>query len=177
MCGLEQYDGSISVDGMDISILRDKIFVVWDDTPFFENLSGYKNIRIFNDNADVDKAQLAEICKKYLPEDTLKRKVKTYSYGQKKKLALILVELLKPEILIMDEISNGLDRDLMNELQNHLQRLMENTTIVLTGHQFEFYEDIVTSVFVVKDKLVSDKTVQFKSNGGKLDDIYKEAFQ
>lgn len=175
LCGIEKYEGKILVNGKAVSEIGQNVFVVWDDTPFFDRLSGYNNLRIFSQSSNLNKTEIQSICNKYLPHDTLRRKVKTYSYGQKKKLALILVEILKPSILIMDEISNGLDHEMMKDLKNTLKEMSKHTTILLTGHQFEFYEGITDSLYIIKDKLVMDITSEF-INSGDLNAVYERYF-
>lgn len=175
LCGIEKYEGDILVNGKAVSEIGQNIFVVWDDTPFFNGLSGYKNLKIFSQLSKQKHTEIQSICNKYLSHDTLKKKVKTYSYGQKKKLALILVEILRPSILIMDEISNGLDQDMMKDLKNTLKEMSKHATILLTGHQFEFYESITDSLYIIKDKLVLDKTDEF-INGVDLNTIYERYF-
>ena len=109
----------------------------------------------------------------YLPDKTLKRKVKTYSYGQKKKLSLILLDILKPKYILMDEISNGLDIDTMEMLQNKIDNIKNESTIILTGHQFNFYQKIADNVFVKNnDKII--KVEYDKNDPSSLEKIYHE---
>ena len=82
-------------------------------------------------------------------KDLLNKKVKTYSYGERKKVFIIIADILKPKLLIMDEVSNGLDYETMIMLKAKIKLWAESSMIVLTGHQFEFYKDIVERVFVI----------------------------
>ncbi|MBQ3947303.1 MAG: ATP-binding cassette domain-containing protein, partial [Ruminococcus sp.] len=131
IAGLEAYNGEIKFDENDISEAREKMFVLWDDTPFYQNLSGIKNILLFS-NDKIKKNDIYKISETYLDYSTMKREVKTYSYGQKKKLALILLDILKPKYILMDEISNGLDIDMMNVLCKKIEELKKQSTIILT---------------------------------------------
>lgn len=169
--GLEKYDGTILYNEKPMDYMYHKCLVIWDDCPFYLQLSGISNLIVYSENR-MKKDKIMDIAKKYLDINVLKRKVKSYSYGQKKRLALILVEILNPEIIIMDEISNGLDYDTMQELKEDLQRLALTKTIILTGHQFGFYNDIIDDLIVIKDrKLVIEKR-NFKNSGEKLEEIY-----
>ena len=47
---------------------------------------------------------------------------------------MALVEILEPEFLIMDEISNGLDYEMIRKLQKMIKHWASHTTILLTGH-------------------------------------------
>ncbi|MDO7862753.1 hypothetical protein [Brochothrix thermosphacta] len=106
----------------------------------------------------------------------LKRKVKHYSYGQKKKLSLALVALLRPKYLIMDEISNGLDFQFSKELKKIVLDLSKETTILLTGHQYDFYNDIIDNLLVFEDKKIVMLEKNFKSEKKKLETIYDSLY-
>jgi len=133
LMGMENYLGEILFDGKKIDQVRDRCLVIWDDCPFYTNLSGFQNLLIFGEGKK-SKNEIKEIASKYLDYHTIKNKVKTYSYGQKKKLALVLVEILEPKYLIMDEISNGLDFDMIRNLQKSIKSWSNSMTIILTGH-------------------------------------------
>lgn len=172
IAGLEAYNGEIKFDENDISEAREKMFVLWDDTPFYQNLSGIKNILLFS-NDKIKKNDIYKISETYLDYSTMKREVKTYSYGQKKKLALILLDILKPKYILMDEISNGLDIDMMNVLCKKIEELKKQSTIILTGHQFSFYQHIADNVFIKNNDDLFQVDYN-KENMNDLEKIYNE---
>lgn len=173
MFSLEEYDGDILFDENKISKVRKECFVIWDDAPFYTNLTGLQNLDILSESA-YSKGEIKNCALKYLGMDILKRKVKTYSYGQRKKLALILVDLLKPKYLVMDEISNGLDYESVCELKEQIKKWSEDMTIILTGHQFGFYNDIVDDIFVIKDKSITPRSRDFQNDKESLEEVYNE---
>ncbi len=172
IAGLEDYDGEIRYDGHTIEEVRDDMFVLWDDTPFYGKLSGIDNIVLFSEGR-IKKRDVMDIADNYLELEIMKRKVSTYSYGQKKKLSLVLLDILKPKYILMDEISNGLDVDTMHMLEEKINELKKKSTIILTGHQFSFYQQISDNVYIktknVFEQVEYDKTV---ING--LEEIYNE---
>ncbi|MGG4409237.1 ATP-binding cassette domain-containing protein [Niallia taxi] len=170
---MEKHFGYFLFNGKKINQVKDQCLVIWDDCPFYTNISGFANLSIFGENKKSN-TQIKEIASKYLDYNILKSKVKTYSYGQKKKLALILVEILEPKYLIMDEISNGLDYDMVRDLQKSLKCWSSTMTILLTGHQFSFYNDIIDDLFVFKDKEIVLLKEDFSRSGVLLEDIYDE---
>ncbi|REJ14269.1 MAG: ABC transporter ATP-binding protein [Caldibacillus debilis] len=173
LMGMENHLGEILFDGKKIDQVRDRCLVIWDDCPFYTNLSGFQNLLIFGEGKK-SKNEIKEIASKYLDYHTIKNKVKTYSYGQKKKLALVLVEILEPKYLIMDEISNGLDFDMIRNLQKSIKSWSNSMTILLTGHQFSFYNEIIDDVFVIRDKEIVLLQENFSNSGIMLEDIYDE---
>ena len=168
---LEDYNGEITFkENLHVDDIRKGCLVIWDDCPFYINLSGIKNLLIYAEKK-ISKQYANDIAIKYLSNDVLKRKVKSYSYGQKKKLALALMEILDPEIIIMDEISNGLDYEIIQFLKQHLLELSKSKTIILTGHQFDFYNDIIDDLIILKNHNLIKFKGEFKNSGKRLEDI------
>lgn len=168
--GLESFSGEICINGETNTEKLTECLVIWDDCPLYSYLTGLNNLLIFCENK-VDKVKIRNVARKYIDDDLLKRKVSTYSYGQKKRLALILAELLDPDILIMDEISNGLDFDTMLELKEHLKLLSANRTIILTGHQFAFYENLYDDLYLIRDGILEKFEGEDKKT---LEEVYCE---
>ena len=167
---LEEYDGEILINDKKNTDALGECLAIWDDCPFYNSLSGLKNLLILSEGK-MEKADIKEVALTYIDEELLKRRVRTYSYGQKKKLALALAKILDPEVLIMDEISNGLDYDTMLELQQRLKLLSKGRTIILTGHQFAFYEKLYDDLFLIKEgKLIKADSTEKKS----LEEVYCE---
>ncbi|MDT8719645.1 ATP-binding cassette domain-containing protein [Clostridium sp. 19966] len=173
MMEMEKHNGKFIFDDKSINEIRDKCLVIWDDCPFYTNISGINNLIIWGEGKQTQK-RIEQIANNYLDYGLLKRKVKTYSYGQKKKLALALVEILEPRYLIMDEISNGLDYEMIRSLKKTIKSWASNMTIILTGHQFSFYNEMIDDLFVFKDRKILLLKKDFCDSGAKLEDIYDE---
>lgn len=113
MLGLEDYTGEIRYDlGVSENEEKKRILAIWDEFPFYDGMTGLNNLYVFSEGLKSQR-EILQIAQKYLGKEILKRKVKSYSYGQRKKLSLILVEILEPQIVVMDEVSNGLDYETM----------------------------------------------------------------
>lgn len=177
IAGLESFDGKILCDNCDIEKIREKTLIVWDDCPFYDNMSGLKNLLIMSETVSISSKEVLLISQKYFTKELLLRKVKSYSYGQRKKLALVLQLILKPKILIMDEISNGLDYDTMKQLREDIKKLSENTCVILTGHQFSFYEGIVDDVYIINNGNISNVTDEYNKDKFKLENIYERHYK
>ncbi|MDF2944699.1 MAG: transporter ATP-binding protein [Herbinix sp.] len=173
MYDMEDYHGNISFNSTSVEQVRDKSLVIWDDCPFYTNLSGIDNLIIFSEGKKTKK-QIINIAKSFIDYELLITKVKKYSYGQKKKLALILIDILEPEYLIMDEITNGLDYDAIRNLKDYIRNWSKKMTILLTGHQFGFYNDLIDDLFIIKNNQISLIVENFANSELKLEDIYDE---
>lgn len=172
IAGLEKFEGNVTFDEKSIEEVRKDIFVLWDDTPFYQNLSGIDNLILFA-NRKIKKHDVIEAAEPYLDLSTMKCRVKSYSYGQKKKLALALLDITQPKYILMDEISNGLDVDMMSFLAKRIEELKKDRTIILTGHQFSFYQHVADNVFIKKHETLIQVEYD-KENQINLENIYNE---
>ncbi len=81
-----------------------------------------------------------------------KRKAKTFSSGMKQRLGLAAALLHKPDLLILDEPSSGLDPNGMREFRRLFRRLAdEGTTIFLSSHMLNEVQQICDRVAILKD--------------------------
>lgn len=159
--GLENYDGVIETD--------DRIYCIYDEQPFYLNLSGLDNIELYKSMYNI--ADISAIDNSFLDMELLKKKVKHYSYGQRKKLALLLADIVQPQIILLDEASNGLDYETIKYLKSRLVKWKEDLTVLVTGHQLDFYNTVVDNVYVMKK---GDLIEVGDLSGSSLEDIYEK---
>ena len=176
--GLEEYQGEIHFTSKeDTKTVKPEMLIIWDDCPFYNDFTGIKNLLVMCENHELNANKIYDLAGTLLSREVLDRKVKTYSYGQRKKLALVLQKILNPDILVMDEISNGLDYDSMKQLRKETREIAKNSTVILTGHQFSFYEGIVDEVFVIHDKKVKQVTREYINEGYSFEKLYERYYE
>ena len=110
------------------------------ETPgFIPYYSGYKNLKLLADlNKKADKEKIKETMKKVGLDPDLKRHVRKYSLGMRQRLGLAQAIMEDPEILILDEPFNGLDKDGVNDMRTYLLDLKEQgKTILIASHNSE----------------------------------------
>ncbi len=105
------------------------------------------------------------VCKiKQIPEDKIDEKLelvdllsrkrspfKTYSLGMKQRLAIASALLNDPEILILDEPTNGLDPQGIRKIRDIIQHIAaQGTTILLASHLLDEVEKVCTHVIVLR---------------------------
>lgn len=125
---------------------------------------------LFFTNFRYSKLTIKKRAQRYLSEERLSKRVSTYSLGEGERLSLIIWNLLEPSLTMMDEVTNGLDYESLNILKEDLIRSKNEKIILLTGHQFEFYEEIIDDLYVIKNKKI------LKVDKGGLKKIYERAF-
>lgn len=172
--GLESYNGEILFDNKKIEQIYGNISVVYDDSPLYQHLSGYQNIKLLCNKAESEEA-IEKVALEFLSKSDISKKVSKYSFGQKKKLSIIMAILNNSKYIFMDEASNGLDYETMHQLKNVLKNFAKTSLVFLTGHQFEFYEDIVDEVILIdKGNIVPYALKGFGEKG--LGSLYEETF-
>ena len=94
---------------------------------------------------------------------------RTYSLGMKQRLAIASALLNDPEILILDEPTNGLDPQGIHQIRSLIKQIASNgTTILLASHLLDEVEKVCTHVVVLRkgEKLYSGRVDEMVSSYG-----------
>jgi len=120
---------------------------------FYLYLSAYKNLEYFSElyGRKFSKSKLLEILEIVGLKGREFDKVKAYSLGMKQRLGLAQALIHDPELIILDEPTNGLDPQGMREVRNLLIDLAENhgKTIFLSSHILKEVEGMATSMAII----------------------------
>lgn len=170
LLNLEKYQGTIRFGGQPLDDVREQVGVIYDTPALFRHLTGLQNIELLL-NRKVTHEEIAEHRELRLAPQLLSSKVKRYSYGQTKKLSLLIACLARPRYLFLDEISNGLDYEALLDLKKMLKANNERMTIIAIGHQFEFYADMIDDLIVLNNG-AAQTIQQFQLGGNDLIEAY-----
>lgn len=120
---------------------------------FYLYLSAYKNLEYFSElyGRKFSKSKLLEALEIVGLKGREFDKVKAYSLGMKQRLGLAQALIHDPELIILDEPTNGLDPQGMREVRNLLIDLAENhgKTIFLSSHILKEVEGMATSMAII----------------------------
>lgn len=122
------------------------------DTPtFYEHLTAYRNMEIVRLAHNLPKAAIPEALQLVGLGSTAKLKVSEFSLGMKQRLALAMALLPKPELLVLDEPSNGLDPNGIIEIRELLIRINQQlgTTIFVSSHLLAEVEKLCTHLSII----------------------------
>jgi ABC-2 type transport system ATP-binding protein len=135
---------------------------------FVPYLSGMQNLRRYWEagGGDFANANLDAALAVAGLGDAVDRKVKTYSQGMRQRLGVARALLGTPEILVLDEPTNGLDPGEMREIRDLLRRLTtQGVTVLLSSHLLAEIEQVCSHVVVMdRGKLVAAGTVAELTN-------------
>ena len=160
--------GKILIDGKDIQnistkSLFEKISVVFQDVTLF-NSSIMENIRIGRQNATEDEVKLAAKlanCSEFIEklpngyETIIGENGLELSGGQRQRLSIARAFLKDAPILILDEISANLDVDNEKKIQESLNRLIKNKTVIIISHRMKSIENVDNIVVIDEGKVES----------------------
>lgn len=148
--------GSVAVCGFDVSAQRQralhKVGAIFETPVFYDYLSGWRNLEILSTyTAPTPRWRIQEVVSWVGLTGREHTRVKTYSHGMRARLALAQALLPAPELLILDEPSNGLDPEGIHEMRQTILRLRQEfgLTILLSSHLLNEVEQLCTRIAVM----------------------------
>lgn len=132
------------------------------ETPnFYPYLSAYKNLEISALIKGVSTMEIDPVLERVGLLARKNSKFSTFSLGMKQRLAIGAALLGNPELLILDEPTNGLDPNGIAEIRNLIKGLaVEGRTVVMASHLLDEVEKVCTHVAIIKNgKLLTSGSV------------------
>jgi len=169
--------GEIKICGHDVQSNRRAALMpvgaIFEAPVFYDYLSGRRNLEILSSyTAPTSPARIREVIEWVGLTGREQSRVRTYSHGMRARLALAQALLPKPELLILDEPSDGLDPEGIHEMRQTILRLQRELglTILLSSHLLNEVEQLCTRIAVLqKGKKVFDGNVaDVKAARGKV---------
>ncbi|WP_066051438.1 ABC transporter ATP-binding protein [Robertmurraya korlensis] len=146
-----------------------RIGAIVENPEMYKFLTGYENLIHFARLSNkVDKQKIDEVVKLVNLSDRIHDKVKNYSLGMRQRLGVAQALLHDPEVLILDEPTNGLDPAGIREMRDHLKMLTreKGLAVIVSSHLLSEMEMMCDRIAILqKGKLVDVQTIQDFKNG------------
>lgn len=169
--------GEVKICGYDVSANRSaalkQVGAIFETPVFYDYLSGWRNLEILSTyTAPTPKERIQEVIEWVGLTGRERSKVRTYSHGMRSRLALAQALLPKPELLILDEPSDGLDPEGIHEMRQTILRLQRELglTILLSSHLLNEVDQLCTRIAILQrgKKVFEGKVADVKSATGRV---------
>lgn len=140
-----------------------KVGALVEGPAFYPYLSGRENLEVFAAYTEgVEKTRIEEVINIVGLQGREKERVSAYSMGMKQRLGIAQALLNRPDLLVLDEPTNGLDPHGMKDIRKLLQNLSREhgTTVFLSSHILHEVQQTCDRVAVInRGKIVAEGSV------------------
>ncbi|WP_415338071.1 ABC transporter ATP-binding protein (plasmid) [Clostridium perfringens] len=157
ICGfLKPTEGYVVVNGKKIGIdvdFPDKLGAMIEKPGFLPNYSGFENLKYLAEIQNIiNDKKIYEVMHLVNLHPLSDKKVKNYSLGMKQRLGIAQAIMENPDIIILDEPMNGLDREGVLLIRGILKELNDiGKTIIITSHYEEDISELCHEVYKIED--------------------------
>lgn len=163
-------DGQILLDGQDITepeldprSIRQRVGLVFQSFNLFPHMTALENVilaprRVLKKPAAQVREEAEALFRRFGLADRMTHYPDQLSGGQQQRVAIIRALAMKPEVMLLDEITSALDPELVGEVLDVVRRLKaEGMTIVLATHEMAFARDAADRVcFLDQGRVVEE---------------------
>lgn len=146
-----------------------KVGAIIERPNFYPYMTAYQNLKLVCKIKEVDYGKIEEKLEIVELLDRKDSKFSTFSLGMKQRLAIASALLNDPEILILDEPTNGLDPKGIHQIREIIKEIASHgTTILLASHLLDEVEKVCTHVVVLRkgEKLYAGRVDEMISSYG-----------
>ena len=175
MLGLQNINsGDVYINGFnikkDFTKAIERVGAIVENPDFYMYMSGRKNLelkaRLYK---DITKERIDEVIKLVVLENRINDKVSKYSLGMRQRLGIAEALLHNPNLLVLDEPTNGLDPEGMRMLKDILRNLSNNgVSIFISSHILSELDNLCNKICIIKDGKIIEtsniKTLKRKTN-------------
>lgn len=164
ICGfVKPTEGTITVNGKQVGRdcdFPDSVGIIIETPGFIPYYSGYKNLKLLADlRKKITGEQVKEAMERVGLEPELKRHVRKYSLGMRQRLGLAQAIMEEPELLVLDEPMNGLDKEGVADMRSYLLALKaEGKTILIASHSTEDIAVLCDTVWEMDKGVLTGQT-------------------
>ncbi|HJP92369.1 MAG TPA: ABC transporter ATP-binding protein [Pyrinomonadaceae bacterium] len=133
---------------------RSRVGAIIETPAFYENFSARRNLQLLASlSGGVQKKRVEEVLEIVDLRERARDPVKVYSYGMRQRLGIAQALLPTPELIILDEPTNGLDPQGIQETRKLIRRLRDEfrLTVLLSSHLLTEIEQLCNRVGIIHE--------------------------
>jgi ABC-type multidrug transport system ATPase subunit len=133
---------------------RSRVGAIIETPAFYENFSGRRNLQLLASlSGGVQKKRVEEVLEIVDLRERASDPVKVYSYGMRQRLGIAQALLPTPELIILDEPTNGLDPQGIQQTRDLIRRLRDEfkLTVLLSSHLLTEIEQLCNRVGIIHE--------------------------
>lgn len=140
-----------------------------ENAPLYGNLTSKENLDVLTTMLGIPKTRIDEVLEIVGLQDTGSKQVKNFSMGMKQRLGIAQAILNNPDLLILDEPTNGLDPLAIQELRELILNFPKNgVTVLLSSHMLSEVEHLADDIGII-----SNGTLVYEGAYNNVDDLEK----
>ncbi|PDZ72155.1 ABC transporter ATP-binding protein [Bacillus pseudomycoides] len=161
-------EGEVWIDGQSVKQQFEstaaKIGAVIENPEFYPFLSGYENLTYFGRmNSNVTEDRIDEVVQLLGMGQVIDRKVKAYSLGMRQRLGIAQALIHNPDVLILDEPTNGLDPNGIHEMRMYIKKIAheQGKAVLVSSHLLSEVELMCDRVIIIqRGEYVTTQSIQ-----------------
>lgn len=144
----------VQASGWEYLRARSRVGAIIESPAFYETFSGRRNLQLLASlSGGVDNKRVDQVLEIVGLRDRARDPVKVYSYGMRQRLGIAQALLPTPELIILDEPTNGLDPQGIHETRELIRRLRDEfrLTVLLSSHLLTEIEQLCNRVGIIHE--------------------------
>ena len=160
-------EGKVIINGYDLEKnfkkAINKVGAIVETPTSYMYLSCYDNLKIAGNNyKNIGKNRIDEVAKIVGLENRIKDRVSTYSLGMRQRLGIAEAIINEPNLLILDEPTNGLDVEGIIQIRKLIQELSQKgIAILISSHNLSEIDKVCNKIIAIKNgKIIANDTIE-----------------
>ncbi len=159
--------GSVKIDGTEVSenslLTRSKIGYLPENVPLYEDMRVFEYLRFVAEVRGIPKSQIKDRIKEAVQDcglsSVIRKPIDELSKGYRQRVGLAQAIIHKPEILILDEPTTGLDPNQISEIRELIKKIGKEKTVIFSTHILsEVSATCDRAIIINKGKIVVEGT-------------------
>ena len=177
---LKPSEGNITVNDLSLKSnsldIRKIIGYLPENNPLYYEMYVREYLSFVAGIRNLDKNRIDEVIEMVGLEQEQNKKISDLSKGYKQRVGIAQAIIHKPEILILDEPTNGLDPNQIIEIRTLIKKVGKDKTVILSTHIMQEVEALCNRVIILnKGNLIADDSLaNFKENYNNLEEAFHQ---